>query len=221
MGMRVEAIDAKLAYPWLLEKHYANRLCPISWAFALYDGETMVGVVTYGTPVSSPLRLGVCGPVYADHVLELNRLVINSIAPTNAASFLVSHSLRMLPRDMCIVSFADIGQGHIGYVYQAANFLYTGLSAKRTDWKLEGHEELHGATVADMSRGVENRAAWMKQTFGNGFYLKERTRKHRYVYFTGKKIAKALKYPVLPYPKGDSRRYDCKDIRAIREELFP
>jgi hypothetical protein len=218
--MRVEAIDAVLTHPWLLEKHYAHRLCPISWAFALYDGETMEGVVTYGTPVSSALREGICGSEYSDKVIELNRLVINADAPHNAASFLVSHSLKMLPRDMCIVSFADTAQGHIGYVYQATNFLYTGLSAKRTDWKLKGHEELHGATVADMSRGVENRSEWMRERFGDDFYLEDRARKHRYVYFTGKKIAKALKYPILPYPKGDSKRYDCKDINAVREELF-
>lgn len=218
--MRVEAIDAKLTYPWLLEKHYAHRLCPISWAFALYDGESMVGVITYGTPVSSSLRSGICGPEFADKVVELNRLVINANAPKNAASFLVSHSLGMLPRDMCIVSFADTARGHIGYVYQATNFLYTGLSAKRTDWKLRGHEELHGATVADMSRGVENRGEWMRERFGNDFYLEDRARKHRYVYFTGKKIAKTLRYPILPYPKGNTRRYECKDIHANREELF-
>jgi hypothetical protein len=220
MVMRVEAIDAKLTHPWLLEKHYAHRLCPISWAFALYDGETMAGVVTYGTPGSSSLREGICGAEYADSVIELNRLVVNSGVPKNAASFLVGRSLQMLPQDLCVVSFADTAQGHIGYVYQATNFLYTGLSAKRTDWKIRGHEELHGATVADISRGQEHRADWMREKFGDDFYLENRSRKHRYVFFTGKKIARALKYPILPYPKGDSKRYDCKDIHAQREELF-
>lgn len=218
--MKVEAIDAKLTHPWLLEKHYAHRLCPISYAFGVIENEKIVGVVTFGTPVSSSLRDGVCGPDYSDRVIELNRLVVNSDAPKNAASFLVSHSLRLLPKDMCVVSYADTAQGHVGYVYQATNFLYTGLSARRTDWKLAGHEELHGATIADMSRGVENRAEWMRERFGDDFYLEDRPRKHRYVYFTGKRIAKALRYPILPYPKGDSRRYECKDIHAMREELF-
>jgi hypothetical protein len=218
--MKVEAIDAKLTYPWLLEKHYAHRLCPISWAFALYDGEAMVGVVTYGTPVSSSLREGICGKEHANSVIELNRLIINSNAPENAASFLVAHSLQMLPKDLCVVSFADTKMGHIGYVYQATNFLYTGLSAKRTDWKLKGHEELHGVTVADMSRGQKHRADYMRKTFGDDFYLDERSRKHRYVFFTGRELAKSLKYSVLPYPKGDTRRYECKDIGAMREELF-
>ena len=37
-----------------------------------------------------------------------------------------------------------------------------------------------------------------------------RTEKHRYVYLTGnkRKMIKELRYPILPYPKGDSRKYD-------------
>jgi len=106
--------------------------------------------------------------------------------------------------------------GHVGYVYQATNFIYTGLSAKRTDWKIKGMEHLHGATVADMSRGQSNRAEFMRDKFGDDFYLAERSRKHRYVYFVGNKFQKAklksaLRYPVEQFPKGDSRRYDVRD----------
>jgi hypothetical protein len=113
-----------------------------------------------------------------------------------------------------VVSYADTGVGHVGYVYQATNFLYTGLSAKRTDWKLKGREHLHGASIADLSRGQEHRAEWMRETYGDDFYLQDRPRKHRYVYLHGGKrdrvaMREALRYPVEPYPKGESQRYDA------------
>ena len=73
--MQVNPIKPADAYPWLLQKHYAKRLCPVEYAFGLFDGDALIGVVTYGTPASAPLRAGVCGPDHAGKVLELNRLV--------------------------------------------------------------------------------------------------------------------------------------------------
>ena len=112
----------------------------------------------------------------------------------------------MLPKPSIVVSYADTQQGHIGYVYQATNFIYCGLSAKRTDWKVKGKEHLHGQTIADEFRGVKNRSKAMRDKYGDDFYLSPRPRKHRYVYFVATKpqkkiLHKDLKYPVLNYPK--------------------
>jgi hypothetical protein len=46
----------------------------------------------------------------------------------------------------------------------------------------------------------------IKEKYGDDFYYRERSRKHRYVYFLGSKTEikerKAkLRYKVLPYPK--------------------
>ena len=209
--------------PWLLNKHYAKRMCPISYSFGAYEGAKLIGIVTYGTPVSSSLRVGICGEKWMENVIELNRLCCEN--QKNIASILVGRSLKMLPKPTVVVSYADTEQGHIGYVYQATNFVYTGLSAKRTDWKLKGMEYLYGATVADMSRGQENRAQWMRDKFGDDFYLQDRARKHRYVYFVGskgqKKLMKsALMYSIEPYPKGDSKRYDAGGSVATQDLLF-
>jgi hypothetical protein len=210
----VSAINAKETKPWLLQRHYAKRMCPISFAFGAWSGSTLVGVVTYGVPVSSSLRAGVCGKEWSSKVIELNRLCCENTK--NIASILVGRSLRMLPRPLIVVSYADTEQGHVGYVYQATNFVYTGLSAKRTDWKIKGKEHLHGATVADESRGQPNRAQWMRDKYGDDFYLQERPRKHRYIYACGskserKQILNALQYKVEPYPKGESKRYNISN----------
>jgi len=209
---------------WLLHKHYAHRIPSISYAFGLYY-DKLEGVCTFGTPSSSTLRAGLCGLKHIDLVLELNRLCLNDGLPHNTASYFVSKCLKELPKPSIIVSYSDISQGHTGYVYQALNFLYTGLSAKRTDWKIKGLENLHGQTIADMSRGHKNRAEFMRKKYGDKFYLEDRPRKHRYVYFIGNKyqkrdMFKILQYPVLPYPKGDNKRYDASYKPNTQALLF-
>lgn len=208
----VRPIPNEFVYPWLKERHYARRIPSVSYAYGLYEGGVLRGVCCYGVPASPPLIQGICGKENAHLVRELNRLVLDK-NEKNLASFFVSSTLKLLPKPLIIVSFADTSMGHHGYVYQACNFLYTGLSEKRTNWKLKGKEHLHSATIADLSRGKLDRVGYMRETYGDDFYLEERPRKHRYIYFIGNKKERArflssLNYSIAPYPKGENRRYD-------------
>lgn len=208
---------------WLLHKHYAKRLPPIEYAFGLFSNENILqGIVTYATPVSSNLR-GIFNNEFK--LMELNRLCVNEGLEKNSLSYFVSQSLKSLPIPLVIISYADTSQNHHGYIYQATNFIYTGLSAKRTDWKVKGLEHLHGATIADMSRGKENRAEYMREKYGEDFYLEDRARKHRYFMFLGsKKEVKQMKlllpYGIEPYPKGNNERYDAGYKPTVQMPLF-
>jgi len=184
----------------------------------------LCGVLTIGTPASSPLREGVCGKENIDYVYELNRLCINDYMPKNTLSYFVAAVLKKLP-SMILISYADTEQGHNGYIYQSTNWLYTGLSAKRTDWKVKGKEHLHGQIIADEFRGIKNRSKAMKEKYGDDFYLKDRSRKHRYVYFIGSKKQKnhwksKLLYNEEPYPKGENSRYDTSYRPVTQLPLF-
>jgi len=200
----VERISRNQCAPFILGIHYAKRWPSISYAFGLIRNGELVGVVTYGTPPSAPLKRGIAGDKYKSKILELNRLCLKENLK-NEASMLVGRSLKLLP-DAIVISFADTEQNHKGYVYQACNFTYHGLSAKRTDWKVKGKEHLHGQTIADEFRGVKNRAKAMREKYGDDFYLQQRPRKHRYIYITGNRrfkrdAEKSLKYNQEPYPK--------------------
>ena len=204
-GYEVAQITRGECEPFIIGIHYAKRWPSISYAYGLFRVGRLVGVVTYGTPASAPLKRGIAGDKHKGEVIELNRLCLLDNRK-NEASYLVAASLKMLPKNKIIVSYADIEHGHSGVVYQAANFIYCGLSAKRTDWKVRGKEHLHGQTIADEFRGVKNRAQAMRDKYGDDFYLKPRSRKHRYVYFVGSKTYKKavnrdLKYKVEQYPK--------------------
>jgi hypothetical protein len=219
---QVKPIKAFETYDWLLNKHYARRIPSISYAFGLYEGDILQGVCTFGTPVSSTLR-SVMDNQY--EVIELNRLVVNDCIQKNALSYFVSHSLNNLNITATIVSYADTSKGHHGYIYQATNWIYTGLSMPFKDYYVRGMEHLHNGTIMDISRGKENRVAWMREKFGDDLILVDRPRKHRYFYFLGnkkdqKKMRKLLPYDIQPYPKGDNERYDASYIPTTQQTLF-
>lgn len=205
MNLKVRNVSRKECQELIISVHYAGRWPSISYAFGLFDGDELIGCVTYGTPPSAPLRNGVAGKELACNVLELNRLVL-LYNRKNEASFLVGRSLRLLPKYKIVISFADMSHGHNGCVYRASNFSYHGLSAKRTDWKVRGKEHLHGQTIADEFRGVKNRAQAMRDKYGDDFYLEPRSRKHRYIYVTGsgekaKSIRNSIRYSECEFVK--------------------
>lgn len=144
--------------------------------------------------------MGICGKEECHNVIELTRLWISDKVGRNAESYLIGNTIPLVDKEI-IVSFADSSQNHVGYVYQATNWIYTGLSAKRTNWTIEGIDK-HCQTIADKYTSQE-----LKEKYGDKFTLVDRPRKHRYVYFNcnkkrKKELIKKLKYPILPYPKG-------------------
>lgn len=203
--MNVIPIKTYEVEPWILEKHYAKRMPNIMYCFGLYIDASLVGVVTYGLPASPFLCVGVCGEQHKDKVLELNRLCIDD-GIRNGASFLVAKSMKMLPSPTIVVSYADTSMGHVGYIYQACNFYFTGTTKERTDmFAGEGKHSRH--------------------SYGNSDLRVHRSAKHRYVYFIGNRTEKrqllsALKYLVQPYPKGESKKYDAGQQVKTQKMLF-
>jgi len=125
---KVFSIKKELCYDWLLNKHYAKRVPNIIYSFGLFQNNILNGVITYGMSPSSTLAISVCGDKYKNIVLELNRLVVNEGLDKNALSFFVSQSINKIPKPKIIVSFSDNNMSHNGYIYQATNFIYTGLT---------------------------------------------------------------------------------------------
>lgn len=201
LNIIVSSINKDDYKEWLLKKHYAKRLCSVSYSFGLYINGILNGVCTFGKPASNALCVGVCGKHNTKYVYELNRLCVNDNLPKNTLSKFLSKCLKMLP-SLIIVSYADTSMNHNGYIYQATNWIYTGLSAKRTERYDVNNPEKHSKSVTDNKKNNYNELA-----------VRERARKHRYIYFTGnkrenKKWLKDLNYNILNYPKGENIRYD-------------
>jgi hypothetical protein len=229
----VKSIDNFICKDWLLNKHYAKRIPSISYAFGLFNSENLLsGVVCYGRPVAHILVKNAFGGEYQEQFLELNRLVVNEGMEKNTLSFFVAESLKMLPKPQVLVSYADSSQNHHGYIYQATNWFYTGLSAEFQDYMVKGLEHMHPASVMDLvgrsdgEHGHINKVEELKKKFGEeNVYMVDRPRKHRYFYFLGnkkevKKMKSLIKYEEKPYPKGENKRYDASYQPSIQTQLF-
>jgi len=182
----IERISYEETKPFILDIHYAKRMPSISYAYGLYQEKELIGMVSYGSPASPSLCKGVAGEENKHHVIELNRLVLKN-NEKNQASILIAASFKLLPKPKIIVSYADTAQNHLGVVYQATNFMFTGTSKPRTDMagKNGKHSRHH---LGDRTKRV-NRSA-----------------KHRYIYLLGSKtwkkdMMRQLKYKEMDYPK--------------------
>ncbi len=198
---------------WLLKKHYAKRIPPVTYSFGLYDtGKALHGVCTFGTPCKL-MNDGAC--IFDDLVistLELNRLVINESHEKNLLSYFVEKCLSLLTRPMCVVSYSDIGENHHGYIYQATNWVYTGVTMQTGGYTYFFDNDWQHPRTTVAKFGTREHSTIISK-FPDIEYRKV-SRKHRYFRFLGthkqvKEMKTKLKYSILPYPKGDNKRYDA------------
>lgn len=212
-GYTVERITYDEARPWILKKHYAHRMPgSVVYAFGLFNNKRIDGVVTFGMSPNHNLN-----SIGNFPMIELNRLIVED-GYRNVASYFIGSAFSLLPKPLGLVSYADEGIGHVGYIYQATNWIYTGKSKGQDLFLMTDGKTLH-------KRALD-------QQFNNGTRSKDEiktkipaTSKHRYFYFLGskkqkKEMLKALHYPILPYPKGESKRYDASSDFMTQNRLF-
>ena len=214
MDFEIKQIESKETDTWLLNKHYAHRLCNRQYCYGVFIDNTIQGVVTYGQPPSPQVGRSFLGEENRKRVIELNRLVINSGVPKNTASRLISRSMRLMPK-MAIVSYADTRMCHVGYIYQACNFIYCGSSKSHDCEYLVDGKWTHPKVLTN--RGMKSLTAWAK---ANGIQRRHPKQKHKYIYFTDKELRGMLRLDTLPYPKGVNGRYICDDIESEQPRLF-
>ena len=222
MIFTVQPIPPAEAKPWILKRHYAHRMPCVQYAYGLFDGLECVGVCTFG----SSANRRTAGMISGFNTMELNRLIAQIKEP-NGLSYFVSRCLKLLPRPLSVVSYADPNSGHVGYIYQATNWIYTGQGTRkngRTDTGVTLFErdgiEYHAKSVSEMIGSASG-----KNAKEHGFTRLFTPPKHRYFKFIGSKKEKkamldALPYPVLPYPKGETKRYDAEHAIDIQKTLF-
>jgi hypothetical protein len=205
MSWQVVPITKRQAEAVVTARHYSRRAC-IFWAgFGLVIDGMIEGVVVYGQP--SPQLFKHAFKDRDFRLYELSRLVVQTSKP-NAASFLVGRSLQMLEKPSAVVSYADSQWGHVGAIYQATNWLYTGATKSHDHLYLVDGQRLHPMTLRD--QGILDPKRWARE---NGISTIEPEEKHRYFFLLGSKrdrrrMRSTLRYPVQPYPKADQQRYD-------------
>jgi hypothetical protein len=136
-----------------------------------------------------------------DDCATLSRLWISADLPANSESRVIAVVLRSLKKHTALkflVSYADPAAGHVGVIYQATGWLYTGLSQAVPMFDL-------GDGVLRHNRSVSSVLGTRNMAFLNSKGIEVKTvaqsQKHRYIYFLDPSWRERLTVPVLPYPK--------------------
>jgi hypothetical protein len=155
------------------------------------------------------LTLGV-GPLNAhslvegaapDDCLVLTRLWLSDELPKNSESRFIGvvlRSLRKFTSLRFLVSYADPGQGHLGTIYQATGWVYTGLSEAMPLYDLGDGKARHSRSL---SHAFGTHSLRHFQEHGVQVKLVRQQPKHRYVFFLKPDWQQRLRVLVLPYPK--------------------
>ena len=180
-------------------------------SFGLFNDQSLlVGVFCYGTPANNHNNM-----LGSFQCIELVRLVVTEGLPKNTLSFFVTQTFKLLKSPLVLISYADQGRNHCGYIYQATNWIYTGLGGGVDFYRDKDGREIHSRIMSDLRLKWPNESREQIAT-KLGWTKLQGTYKHRYFYFLGDKTAKkqmklALleKYKIETYPKEVNQRYDA------------
>lgn len=187
-------IQYDMATDFLIQRHYSGRTPVVQKAFGWFVQGELKAVCTFGKPATPAICDALCGEKYSQNVFELNRLCREDDFHEPLSSFVGACLRRLRVNRWIIVSYSDTAMNHHGYIYQACNFLYTGMTKERRDVFVGEGKHARHYSKDDMESGL----------------MQIRSAKHRYVYFATylkqdkKEWMEALKFPILPYPKGDN-----------------
>ena len=179
----------------IIEKYeYLGTYCnaPV-FAHGIYFDNHLAGCVVFGAPSPPVVAVSVIGKEMSNRVIQLARGACVHWAHPHSASMLIASALKSAAAKGygCAVAFADPDAGEIGTVYQATNWIYCGMTAKRPDYfDASGRRMVGHFKKGDTSKLIKA----------------ERTRKHRYVFLMGDKkqrkfLRSLLNWQPAPYPK--------------------
>ena len=201
--LRVSPISVIAAKSGVTRRHYLHsmpggtQLC-----LGVFIGDCLMGVLTLGVGPTNIHRL-VDGAESSD-CLTLTRLWLSDDLPRRSESRVLGVVLRDLRRETSVkfvVSYADPSAGHVGTIYQASNWLYTGTSL--------------AMPLLDIGDGVPRHSRSLAHAFGthsrkyfasHGIKVRQipQAAKHRYIYFLDRSWRDRLRVPIQQYPKKES-----------------
>jgi hypothetical protein len=211
----IEQISMVAAKKLLDEYHYlhedGNFRTGTNFGLFKKDSRLLIGVCVFTTNSANGIVKGCFGidSYKLDGFYELGRLCINPHHHVkNITSYFLSHSiklLRKLKNITALLTYADVGH-HVGYIYQACNFKYYGLTDQKNDFF-----ENRDGVFKKLQRG--------KCKHLNGEW-RPKNQKHRYLIIYDNKL-KTI-WEELPYPKGEQKSpFNYEETNKINQQFIP
>ena len=207
-SLRVEPVPVVVARILLEREHYLHSLPGGTFlSFGVFTGQELAGAMTFGAGPWLAYRL--VDGAKPDDCATLTRLWLSDELPANSESRVLGIVLRSLRRHTnlkFLVTYADPSQGHIGTIYQASGWLYTGLSEATPLYDLGDGQARHSRSVG---HAFGTHSVQYLVRHGLSVKLVPQAAKHRYLYFLGAEWRNQLRVPVLPYPKQEATHGGC------------
>jgi hypothetical protein len=206
--IQVKPVPVVIARRLIERWHYLHSL-PGGTCLALgvFLISQLLGALTLGVGPANAYAL-VKGAIPAD-CLTLTRLWLSDQLPRNSESRVLGIVLRNLKqhtRVKFLVSYTDPVRGHLGIIYQATCWLYTGLSESVPLYDV-GDGRLRHSRSLSHAFGTHSLQHFARH--GIPVKLAPQSAKHRYVYFLNPAWQHRLKVPLLPYPKKEVMDESC------------
>ena len=189
-----------LAKALIVRHHYLHSLPGgTKLAFGVFLGNWLRGGISLGVgPFNAHSLVEGASP---DDCLTLTRLWLHDVLLQNSESRVLGVVIRSLKHHTSLkflLTYADPTQGHVGTIYQAIGWLYTGLSAAMPRYDI-GDGKVHHSRSLSHAYGTHSVAHFAR--YAVDVKLIPQAAKHRYVYFLDPSWRSKLRPPVLPYPK--------------------
>lgn len=218
--IKCKIVNNGFAKRFMKKKHYTKSCAKATISYAFYieseEKDILCGMIVYGQPSGKHLASSIWEGGNEKECLELLRMFTYDWCPKNTESYCISQSIKRLKKDKpeikVLVSYADCSAGHIGYIYQASNWLYTGQGSLERKFFIDGVRQ-HRRNLYDIYGTSSIKK--LKELLGDRFTVGEdRVGKNRYIFIIRhnkkeyKYIMDNLKVDILPYPKGDISYYN-------------
>ncbi|NQT72449.1 MAG: DNA methyltransferase [Chloroflexi bacterium] len=165
----------------------------------MFLGQELLGALTLGAGPTQAFRL--VNEARPDDCMTLSRLWLSDRLPRNSESRVIGIVLRSLKKHTSLkflISYADPSQGHMGTIYQATGWVYTGLSSAMPLYDLGDGKIRH---CRSLSHAYGTHSVKHFADHGVTVNLIPQMPKHRYIYFLDPSWYAKLATPLLPYPK--------------------
>jgi hypothetical protein len=200
MGLNIAPISQIDAKEILISNHYLHSFPGgTRLSFGVYLDTRLMGALTFG--VGPYLGYKLVKDASPNDVVTLTRLWLSDDLPKNSESRVLGIVLRSLRKDTSlkfVLAYSDPVAGHVGTIYQATNWLYTGLSSATPLYDI-GDGIMHHSRSLAHQLGSHS----IRYLTSQGIMVKTvpQMAKHRYIHFLDDSWRTRLLVPVLPYPK--------------------
>lgn len=193
----ISRVDAKIL---IVRNHYSHSMPGgTKMSFGIILNGRLLGALTLGVGPYYGYKL--VNDASPDDVVTLTRLWLADELPGNCESKVLGVALRSLKRDTSlkfVLAYSDPAVGHLGIIYQATNWLYTGLSFATPLYDIGDGTLHHSRSLAHQLGSHSIRYLTLQ---GINAKAVPQSAKHRYIYFLDDSWRSRLGVPVLPYPK--------------------